>query len=139
MTISEKTRSRVREQARKRCGYCLVEQQYIYDTIEVEHIQPKHLGGTDSFPHLWLACSRCNRYKSDQIQAIDPLTRANAALFNPRQQTWHEHFEWGEDLATIFGITPCGRATVATLRINLESSLQFRRFLVSVNGYPPKE
>jgi hypothetical protein len=138
MTISEKTRQRVQEQAQNRCGYCLVESQYIYDTLEVEHIRPKGLGGTDEEDNLWLACSRCNRYKSNQIQAIDPLTQNIVALFNPRYQVWHEHFERGDDSATIFGITPCGRATVGALRFNLDSSLQFRRFLVSVNAYPPK-
>ncbi|WNZ24154.1 mitochondrial large ribosomal subunit protein uL30m [Leptolyngbya sp. NK1-12] len=32
--------------------------------------------------------------------------------------TWSEHFAWSEDTTLIIGLTPIGRATVQTLRLN---------------------
>jgi hypothetical protein len=39
-------------------------------------------------------------------------------LFNPRQDSWKEHFAWAADRIRIVGQTPTGRATVALLDLN---------------------
>jgi hypothetical protein len=73
------------------------------------------------------------------IEALDPLSGELAALFNPRQQHWNEHFRWGEDGTEIIGLTPIGRATVAALRMNNLEIVAARRLWVSVGWWPPSE
>lgn len=94
MTIPESVRQHVRTVARNRCGYCLIAEEFVYASLEIEHIRPTAKGGTDDEENLWLACRRCNNFKRDQIDAIDPLSEAKVTLFNPRSQDWSAHFEW---------------------------------------------
>ncbi len=84
--------------------------------------------------NLWLACHRCNAFKGTQTRAPDPQTGSAVALFNPRQQTWTEHFAWSEDGTEILGKTPWGRATVAALKMNNPEIVVSRRLWVSAGG-----
>jgi hypothetical protein len=136
MTITDELRRRIRQSANSQCGYCRVPAQHIYGFMEIEHILPKAAGGTDEEANLWLACSRCNTYKGAQTHALDEITNQVVALFNPRFQNWSQHFQWGEDRATILGKTPIGRATVVALNLNLEEAVEFRRLLVSIGWSP---
>jgi hypothetical protein len=140
MTVSEHLRNHIRELAENRCGYCLVSAIHVYAPMEIDHLQPTAEGGTDNEENLWLACPRCNNYKSDQTTAIDPDTTERVALFNPRLQKWREHFKWNEDNpAQILGLTPCGKATIIALKLNNDDNLRFRQLLVSVKWYLPDE
>jgi hypothetical protein len=139
MTVSDSVRKRVRQQAKYRCGYCRVEEQHVYAPMEVEHIIPIALGGTDDEENLWLACPWCNVYKLTKTHGFDHISQETVSLFNPRQQNWLEHFEWDSDQATILGITPCGRATVNALRFNESHTLDLRRRFVRVGWYPPED
>jgi len=51
---------RLRSQVRNRCGYCLSSQRYILGVLEIEHVDPEALGGTDEEENLWLARRLCN-------------------------------------------------------------------------------
>jgi 5-methylcytosine-specific restriction endonuclease McrA len=51
--------------------------------LEIDHIIPVALGGTDDEANLWLACPICNGHKSDKITALDPESGIAASLFNP--------------------------------------------------------
>jgi HNH endonuclease len=51
---------RLPAQARNRCGYCLSSQKYILGVLEIEHVDPEALGGTDEEENLWLARRLCN-------------------------------------------------------------------------------
>jgi hypothetical protein len=137
--ISETLRRRVREAARDRCGYCLSPQRFIMGTLEVEHLVPRAKGGSSKEDNLWLSCSLCNRYKGAQLSAIDPLTGNAAQLFNPRHDSWSDHFRWSTDGIRIEGLTPVGRATVEGLRLNNELSVEVRRNWVRAGWHPPKE
>jgi 5-methylcytosine-specific restriction endonuclease McrA len=95
---------RVRTAAGSRCGYCLSPQHLIMARLEVEHITPISKQGPDDESNLWLACPLCNRHKSDKTAAADPETGAIVPLFNPRTQTWSEHFRWSEDGLRILGV-----------------------------------
>ena len=59
----------VREQARRRCGYCLTSETLIGIPMEFEHLIPKVVGGTTIETNLWLSCRRCNGFKGTQTQA----------------------------------------------------------------------
>jgi len=107
--------------------------------LEADHIIPRARGGKTTFKNLCLACSRCNEYKSDRAEAVDPATGEAAPLFNPRTQAWHEHFQWSRDGSEIAGLTLSGRATVEALRLNNEEIVAARLIWIAVGLHPPSE
>lgn len=130
--------SRVRVAARHRCGYCLAPQHLVMARLEIEHIIPLARGGNDSESNLWLACPICNGHKSDKIEAIDPETRLVTALYNPRTQSWLDHFRWAADGVHIVGTTSTGRATVAALHLSDDpDALAVRTYWVLAGWQPP--
>lgn len=137
MTISDELYELIQKQAGNRCGYCLSSQQYVYGPLEIDHIFPQSLGGTDDEENLWLACRMCNSFKSSKTQAIDPLTRKSVHLYNPRQQTWEDHFRWSDDGTVIIGLTSCGRATIEALKLNNPLALVVRQAWVTAGWHPP--
>jgi len=136
-SISEAIRSRVREQAGHRCGYCLAPQHLVLGWLEVEHIIPQGAGGTDDEENLWLSCRLCNVYKSDQTQATDSVTGQLIRLFDPRRQRWSEHFEWSEDGTRVIGKTATGRATVLALQLNNSIAVMVRHEWVKAGWHSP--
>lgn len=60
--ISEELRAKIRTQANDQCGYCRSLQKYVLGILEIEHIIPKALGGSDNEENLWLACRLCNNF-----------------------------------------------------------------------------
>jgi hypothetical protein len=107
--------------------------------LDVDHLLPESLGGPTTRDNLWLAYSRCNDFKGGRHEAADPETGEIVPLFNPRIQTWAEHFAWLPDGAHILGRTPIGRATVEALRLNNEFILTARRFWVEADRWPPND
>lgn len=104
---------------------------------------PQSLGGADEPDNLALACHRCNERHYNFIKAIDPQTKVEISLFNPRQQQWSDHFIWTKDGIKILGTTPTGRATCDRLDFNDERrdepSIQIaRRFWVEALWHPPQ-
>jgi hypothetical protein len=137
--ISEEVRARVRIQAKNQCGYCRSLQKYVLGVLEIEHIIPKALGGTDDEENLWLSCRLCNSFKGIQTHGQDPITNRKAKLFNPRQQKWSRHFAWTNSDTHIMGQTACGRATVLALQLNNAYAVTVRQAWVSVGWHPPTE
>ncbi len=119
------TRELVRHRAGHRCEYCRLPQAAApYIAIHVEHVRAKQHHGGDEAENLALACPYCNRFKGPNLSAIDPETGTVVPVFNPRTQSWQEHFVFvrGE----IVGRTPVGRATAALLNMNEEPRLEMR-------------
>jgi len=132
--------SRVRAAARNRCGYCLGPQHLVMARLEIEHIVPRSQGRSNDESNLWLACPLCNRYKGNKTTAVDPETGEEVPLFNPRTQVWSEHFHWSEDGLCIIGLTPIGRATVATLRLSDDpDALEVRSYWILAGWHPPED
>ena len=129
----------VREDAGRRCGYCLSSETVTGIPLESEHLIPESIGGPTTRENLWLACHRCNKFKSNRTEAKDPLTQEVVLLFNPRVQTWREHFQWSGDGTRVTGMTPCGRATVDALQMNNDYVVEARRFWVFAGWHPPLE
>ena len=82
----------VETRARQRCEYCRMHQSLQGGTFHIEHVTPRSHGGSDDPDNLALACPSCNLHKSDRIEAIDPDSGVEMALFNPRTACWQEHF-----------------------------------------------
>ncbi|HEX8399282.1 MAG TPA: HNH endonuclease signature motif containing protein [Pyrinomonadaceae bacterium] len=135
--IKKDLEQKIRIQAKNRCGYCLNPQELMPYKLEIEHILPKALGGTSDEENLWLACRECNSHKAKKIKAVDPLTNKTVKLFNPRRQRWKQHFEFSQDGEEIIGKTPCGRATIKSLKINSIWQKTARLAWIEVGWFPP--
>src|SRR5262245_19671920 len=128
---------RVRESARDRCGYCLSPQHLVLARLQIEHLLPRARGGQTEEANLWLSCPLCNNFKGDRTSATDPNTQEMVPLFNPRTQSWSEHFAWSEDGLRINGLTPTGRATVQALHLSDDpDALTVRSYWIQAGWYP---
>lgn len=136
--ISATLRRFVRERAAGYCEYCLSQDNFTTEPFVVEHIQPLAAGGKTVLDNLAYACSGCNGSKAAKTSAIDPQTEEVVPLFHPRQQRWHEHFQWNSSKTEIVGITTIGRATIKTLGLNRKPLLNLRRVLVLADEHPPR-
>src|SRR5437868_13279417 len=101
--------ARVAERAAHRCEYCQAPEAIFNFPFEVEHIVPPGRGGTDDDSNRALSCRRCNVFKRDNLDGLDPQTGKTADLFNPRTQIWDEHFEVDLKTGRIVALTPSGR------------------------------
>ena len=90
--VPEALRRQVEERANHRCEYCLLPASLSFYAHEVDHVIPLKHGGTTTPDNLAYACWRCNRYKGSDLGSFDPETREFSFLFNPRTQTWNDHF-----------------------------------------------
>lgn len=137
--VPTELRRRVAEEGRYRCGYCLSQEAITGQLMEIDHLFPRSLGGLTIEENLWLACSACNDHKKNRVLAEDPKTGQLVRLFNPRFESWEEHFEWSDGGLRIRGRTPKGRATVEALHLNRPSVVKARRAWVEVGWHPPAE
>ena len=119
------TRRHVRERAGQRCEYChLPEGQSPVARLQTEHILPRKHGGRDDPANLALACIACNLHKGANLTGIDPDTAQVVELFNPRIQSWTEHFAWNGCL--LVGVSAVGRTTIRVMDINSKDRIRAR-------------
>ena len=123
------------ERAGHRCEYCQMPQEYERTTFEIDHVIAQSHGGPTRASNLCLACFSCNSFKGTNLSGIDPKTKKVVKLFNPRRHKWRRHFRWGGPV--LIGRTPTGRATAATLRINLDHRVAYRQELIDEGVFPP--
>jgi hypothetical protein len=135
--IPDDVRTRVRAESGDRCGYCLARQRYVLGLLEIEHVIPRALGGTDDEQNLWLSCRLCNSFKGTSTHGVDPSTGTTVPLFDPRRQSWGEHFAWSDDGLHIVGRSGCGRATVGVLQLNNAIAVMVRGEWIAAGWHPP--
>jgi hypothetical protein len=135
--ISESIQQQVRERANYLCEFCHANEQWQYVRFTVDHVMPFSLGGSDKFDNLTLACFHCNRRKTNRLSAIDPDSQTEVPLFNPRQDSWQEHFIWSIDGLSIVGISTIGRATVIGLLLNRDRVIPIRAADREIGRHPP--
>jgi hypothetical protein len=129
--MDAKTRDFVRRRAGHRCEYCHFPERVLpYLVFHVDHIVAKqHVDEISDDPQsLAWACSECNYHKGPNLASIDPDSKQQANLYNPRHDKWNEHFTIGEGL--IVGLTPTGRATARLLNMNAPRLVRLRRELI---------
>ncbi len=112
---------------------------YAVQTFSIEHIIPRHRGGKSTLNNLALACQGCNNHKYNKIAARDPASGKIVPLYHPRKQRWYDHFTWIQEFTFVIGLTPTGRATVETLKLNREGLLNFRQLLAEKGQHPLNE
>jgi hypothetical protein len=129
-------RQLVIERANNRCEYCLFPQEASLLAFEMEHIIAEKHGGVTEANNLALACPFCNRAKGTDLGSIDSQTSQLTAFFNPRQQSWSDHFEL--DGIKIVALSAEARVTVSILRLNHPDRLREREQLQQSGRYFPK-
>lgn len=137
--ISPTLRQKIAESARHRCGYCQTPTALIGMPLEIEHIIPEAQGGSSAEDNLWLACSNCNQKKWTKTTAVDTQTGDEVTLFNPRQQTWKDHFVWEANGLYLVGLTATGRATIEALDMNNAYILHTRQIWIQWGLHPPQD
>ncbi len=136
-SVFQATRQQVISDAKQCCEYCRTQQRLIGMPLVMDHIIPRSMGGSSDRTNLAASCYRCNEFKGAITHAVDPVIRKQVSLFNPRQQTWTEHFAWTEEGTLIAGLTTTGRATINALRLNNEYVVESRKIWVAENWHPP--
>lgn len=127
----------IRQKANYLCEYCQTNERWQYVRFTFDHVLPLSKGGTNDIENFALACFHCNRRKSNNISAVDPVTGKEVQIFNPRTQRWSEHFEWSEDGSQVIGQTAVGRATIELLQFNRMRIQRIRRADVEAGRHPP--
>ncbi|MFQ5751541.1 MAG: HNH endonuclease [bacterium] len=128
-------RRRVIRRAKSRCEYCGLSQEGQEATFHVDHVIPVNAGGKTVFDNLALACVSCSLRKAARLTAVDPQSKKEVHLYNPRHDNWNEHFKWQG--ARLVGLTATGRATVAALDMNRPIVLAIREEEAEIGRHPP--
>jgi HNH endonuclease len=135
--ISTTIQEQVRQRANYLCEFCHANERWQYVKFTVDHIIPLSLGGGEQLENLALACFHCNRRKTNLLTALDPKSETEVPLFNPRQDSWGEHFRWSMDGLIIIGMTAIGRATVTALLLNRDRVIPIRAADLEIGRHPP--
>lgn len=84
--------------------------------------------------NLAFSCLHCNAHKGPNVAGTDQQTGQLVRLFDPRKDSWAEHFAWSG--ATLTGLTAIGRATIQVLAINEPAFLEVREILLIEQSSP---
>ena len=128
------TKRLVHERAQGCCEYCQTCEQNTAQPMHIDHIDPD---GGDAPDNLCLACSSCNLIKGVTTSALDLITNEVVRLFNPRLDSWSEHFQWVNDATMLYGKTPIARATITRLKMNQKLVRRARANWHRANTHPP--
>lgn len=129
--ISASVRDFVARRARHRCEYCRTPARFSADSLSVEHITPRSLGGLSDETNLALSCQGCNGHKYTHTTATDVVSGSVVPLFHPRRDRWGTHFQWSADGRALVGKTAIARAPIERLRLNRDGLVNLREVLTN--------
>ena len=132
--ISAELRQRVAARAKNCCEYCLIHEDDGYYTLQIDHVISEKHGGQTEADNLALACVMCNRAKGSDVGSIDLHTGAFVRFYNPRIDSWTDHFDLDE--ARIVPMTDVARVTERLLQFNVRERLLEREILRTIGRYP---
>ena len=104
------------------CGYCGVREEDAGSELELDHFQPRSLGGGDELENLVYCCPTCNRIKGD-FWAIAPTEQR---LLHPQRDDVHLHLRQDSD-GLLTGLTATGKFHLKRLRLNRPPLVALRR------------
>jgi len=133
--ISPSLHDEVVLRAGNRCEYCQLSQLGQEAAFHIDHVVPRAVGGPTTADNLALACVSCSLRNWAKQTAADPDTGEEVPLFNPRTQTWNEHFRW--DGVRVVPLTPTGRATLTALAMNRPLIIAIRQEEILRGRHPP--
>ena len=132
--ISTNLRRLVFERADYRCEYCHIRREDHVLPFEVDHMISEKHGGDTSAQNLCLSCWDCNNSKGSNIAGADPLSGAATFLYQPRVQSWEDHFS--SENGVILPLTAEGRVTLYILKLNTPECITERQMLVKLSQWP---
>ena len=135
--IPAELRRLVIHRAAGRCEYCGLSQEGQEATFHIDHVIAVAVSGQTVAENLALACVSCSLRKAARLTAVDPQSDNEVALYNPRRDTWHEHFRW--EGVYLVGLTATGRATIEALDMNRVLILAIREEEAALRRHPPPE
>jgi hypothetical protein len=130
--VDEPARVLAIERSHRRCEYCQIHEDDAGFPHQIDHIISRKHGGSSGIGNLAYACILCNRYKGTDIASIDRTGRP-IRLFNPRRDSWDEHFKL--DGPIIQPLTAVGEVTARILRLNRTERIIERRLLQALGSY----
>ncbi len=114
--ISENIRSLVAKRAGHCCEYCKIEEDVSLYSFQIDHVISLKHGGKTEIENLAYSCFLCNNSKGSDVGTVFQPEMNFTRLFNPRIDTWNEHFEY-ED-CTFYAKSIIGEATIKVLKLN---------------------
>ena len=127
-------RKLVVRRAANRCEYCQLSQKGQEATFHVDHIIPIASDGKTISSNLALACVSCSLRKGARQLVVDEETNTEVRIFDPRKDTWDDHFEWNG--VVVKGKTRTGKATVELLDMNRPLILAIREEEILLKRHP---
>jgi hypothetical protein len=126
--MTDAVRHLVYRRAAGRCEYCHLPESGHEERFSIDHIIASQHHVDDSIENLAPSCLRSNLHKGTNLSGLDPSDMAIVRLYHPRKMIWSDHLRWNGPMLT--GITPTGRATVATMRMNSPARFRLRQMLL---------
>jgi len=124
--MDKATRDHVIQRAGNACEYCRLPQSaQLFVTFHIDHVVASQHREDDSLGNLCLACQSCNLHKGTNLSTVDPKSDEIVRMFNPRTDTWADHFKF-EDYVVV-GLTDIGRATARLLSMNNPQRVELRK------------
>jgi hypothetical protein len=121
----QERREAVRRAYEYRCGYCGVHEQEAGSELEIDHFQPRSLGGGDDLDNLVYCCSTCNRLKGNFWPTDDPSI-THRRLLHPKRDDLAMHLR-EEAGGRLIALTETGAFHIARLRLNRPPLVALRR------------
>ncbi len=135
--VSRQLASKVARRAGHRCEYCHLPEQASLFAFQPDHVLAVKHHGPTTYENLAWTCFYCNSYKGACIAGYDPVTSRLTRLFNPRRDTWVQHFR--RRRGHILGTTPVGRTTIQVLSINHPDAILIREELIADGALRPED
>ncbi|MGH8069233.1 MAG: HNH endonuclease [Candidatus Entotheonellia bacterium] len=121
----QERRDAVRRMYEYRCGYCGVHEEEAGGLLEIDHFEPRSVGGRDDLDNLVYCCPTCNRLKGDFWGQVSPDTTPHRIL-HPRHDNLGEHLH-EEDDGRLVALTQTGTFHITRLRLNRAPLIALRR------------
>lgn len=127
-------RREVENRANHQCEYCLTPSLFYPFSFHIDHIISEKQDGETESENLTYCCPNCNFHKGTDISAYLRDVKTIVDLFNPRQNTWNQHFKLIAG-GTIKPLTNTGKGTIRLLKLNDPMKVSERKGLLA-KGYP---
>lgn len=110
---TQNTKNRIRKRISKQGQTCYICGKDFGDPLEVEHIWPKTLGGSNIDNNLTLACPRCNRAKDDFVDGSDFHYEEISLVSDDDDINFETEFNWVYRVAVLakhnYCCSACGK------------------------------
>ncbi|WP_353482803.1 HNH endonuclease signature motif containing protein [Haliscomenobacter sp.] len=133
--IPDILRRQVAIRANYRCEYCRRPEVDSFIRYQSDHIISRKHGGKTELENLAHTCPTCNNAKGSDIATILENENELIRFFNPRRDTWDDHFEVSIQ-GEINPKTEIATATIKILKLNEINRILERVDLIEAGLFP---